>query len=328
MPIETPDLDSPTLRFTVSSLVTPATVVDHALDGAGSTVRKRQPVPAYDPELYVTTRSWATAGDGTRVPISLVHRRDVTLPAPCLLYGYGSYEISVDPSFAATRLPLLDRGFVYAIAHIRGGGEMGRGWYEDGKLLAKRNTFTDFVACADHLIAEGYTEAGRIVARGASAGGLLMGAVTNLRPELWAGVLAGVPFVDCLTTILDPSLPLTVIEWEEWGNPVDDPQVYTYMKSYSPYDNVGPSSYPPVFAVSGLNDPRVSYWEPTKWVQRLRERTTGDAPVLLLTEMGAGHGGPSGRYDAWRREALLLSWALTLPGMVAGPTDDAQPAMG
>jgi oligopeptidase B len=313
-PAYTPDLDSPLVRYTFASLRTPMTVVDYDLRDRTGTVRKVQPVPGYDPADYVTERSWATAPDGVRVPISLVHRRDLQRPAPCLLYGYGSYEISVDPMFAATRLPLLDRGFSYAIAHIRGGGEMGRSWYDDGKLLRKTNTFTDFIACADHLVAEGITEAGRIVARGASAGGLLMGAVTNRRPELFAGVQAGVPFVDCLTTILDPSLPLTVIEWEEWGNPVDDPAVYAYMKSYSPYDNVSAQAYPPIFAVTGLNDTRVGFWEPAKWVQRLRERTTGDAPVLLRVEMGTGHSGPSGRYEAWRREALLLAWMLSVTG--------------
>lgn len=318
-PEETPDYDSPLVRYTFTSLRTPATVIDYDVAQRSGVVRKVQPVPGYDPEGYVTERAWATALDGTRVPLSLLYRRDLRRPAPWLLYGYGSYEMSMDPGFSPLRLPLVDRGVGFAIAHIRGGGEMGRGWYEDGKLLRKTNTFTDFVASAEHLVAAGYTEPGRIVARGASAGGLLMGAVANLRPDLFAGVLAGVPFVDALTTILDPSLPLTVVEWEEWGNPVEDPQVYRYMKSYAPYDNVSAQAYPPVFAVTGLNDTRVGYWEPAKWVQRLRERTTGDAPVLLRVEMGTGHSGPSGRYDAWRREALLLSWLLTLPGVASGP---------
>jgi oligopeptidase B len=316
-PIETPDPDSPLIRYIFTSLATPPTVVDYDVAHGAPTVRKQQPVPGYDRDDYVTSRTWATAADGTQVPISLFHRGDLdrSRPARCLLYGYGSYELSSDPSFAATRLPLVDRGWLFAIAHVRGGGEMGRHWYENGKLLNKRNTFTDFVACADHLTGEGWTEPGRIVARGASAGGLLMGAVVNLRPELFGGIVAGVPFVDSLTTILDPSLPLTVIEWEEWGNPVEDAAVYRYMKSYSPYDNVTAQAYPPILALGGLNDPRVSYWEPAKWVQRIRERTTGEAPTLLRTEMGAGHGGPSGRYESWRREAFVLAWLLSLPGL-------------
>jgi len=315
MPLPTPDFASPMIRYTFTSLVTPPMVIDYEVAARTAIVRKRQPVPAYDPDGYATSRTWATADDGTKVPVSVVHRKDLQRPAPCLLYGYGSYELTVDPGFSPTRLPLLDRGFVYAIAHIRGGGEMGRQWYEDGKLLHKRNTFTDFVACADHLVAEGWTSPGRIVARGASAGGLLMGVVANLRPELFAGVLAGVPFVDCVTTMLDPSIPLTVIEWEEWGNPIEDPATYAYMKSYSPFDNVTKQNYPPILAISGLNDSRVAYWEPTKWVQRLRELTSSDARILLRTDLGAGHGGPSGRYDAWRREAQQLAWAITLPGI-------------
>jgi oligopeptidase B len=216
----------------------------------------------------------------------------------------------MDPTFSTLRLSLLDRGFVFAIAHIRGGGELGRPWYDDGKRLHKRNTFTDFIACAEHLVAEGITAPERLVARGGSAGGLLMGAVANLRPDLFAAVVAEVPFVDCLTTILDETLPLTVTEWEEWGNPVDDPDVYAYMKGYSPYDNVGALPYPAILATGGLNDPRVSYWEPAKWVQALRERTTSDRPVYLKTEMGAGHQGPSGRYDAWKDEAFVFAFIL------------------
>jgi oligopeptidase B len=208
---------------------------------------------------------------------------------------------------------LVDRGFVYAIAHIRGGGEMGRPWYLDGKLLNKRNTFTDFIDCAKHLVTERWTAPGRIAARGASAGGLLMGAAANLRPDLFGTILASVPFVDALTTMLDPSLPLTIGEWEEWGNPVEDVAVYDYMKTYSPYDNVAAVDYPPILALGGLNDPRVSYWEPAKWVLRLRDRSTSGQPVALQTEMGAGHGGPSDRYDAWRREAFILAWVLSLP---------------
>src|SRR5690349_1857400 len=205
---------------------------------------------------------------------------------------------------------LLDRGVVFAVAHVRGGGECGRQWYEDGKLLHKRNTFTDFVECAEHLCATSYTSAARLAARGGSAGGLLMGAVANLAPQQFAAVLAEVPFVDALNTILDPSLPLTVIEWEEWGNPVEDADVYRYMKSYSPYENVEATAYPAILATAGLNDPRVSYWEPAKWVAKLRAVRTDDHTLLLKTEMGAGHGGPSGRYDVWRDEAMTLAFLI------------------
>ena len=255
------------------------------------------------------------AADGTRVPISLVCRKDTPRDgsAPCLLYGYGSYEISRDPSFSIPVLSLLDRGFVYAIAHIRGGGEMGRSWYTDGKLLRKKNTFTDFIACAQHLARQGWTSADRLVARGGSAGGLLMGAVANMAPEAFAGIVAHVPFVDALTTILDPSLPLTVTEWEEWGDPLHDPEVYAYMKSYTPYENVTDRAYPPIFALTGLNDTRVTYHEPAKWMARLRAVARG-GPFLLKTEMEAGHGGRSGRYDAWLEEALVLAWIIETAG--------------
>jgi oligopeptidase B len=263
----------------------------------------------YDARLYASTRLWATAADGTEIPISVVHRRDTPLDgsAPALLYGYGSYETSTDPSFRSSRLSLLDRGFVFAIAHVRGGGEMGRTWYEHGRLEYKANTFTDFVACADHLIAERYTTPARNAARGGSAGGLLMGAVANLRPELFAAIVAEVPFVDVVTTMLDPSLPLTVTEWEEWGDP-REPEAYARMKSYSPYDNVHDAPYPALLVTTGLNDPRVAYWEPAKWVSKLREHSTSGKPIVLRTELGAGHGGPSGRYDAWRDEALVLAF--------------------
>ncbi len=232
-----------------------------------------------------------------------------------MLYGYGSYEISIDPSFSAARVSLLERGVVFAIAHIRGGGELGRRWYEDGKLEHKPNTFTDFIACAEHLIAEGYAAPDRLAARGGSAGGLLMGAVVNLRPDLFRAVVAEVPFVDALTTILDETLPLTVTEWEEWGNPVADPEIYKVMKSYAPYDNVEAKDYPAMLVTGGLNDPRVSYWEPAKWVAKLRTMKTDDRLLLLKTEMGAGHGGPSGRYDAWRDEALVLAFLLDQLGV-------------
>jgi oligopeptidase B len=276
-----------------------------------------QPVlGGYDPTAYTSQRLWATALDGTRVPISVVHRRDVALDgrAPALLAGYGAYEHSSDPAFRASRVSLLDRGFVCAIAHVRGGGELGRSWYENGRLDHKANTFTDFVACAETLIAQGYTNASRLVARGGSAGGLLMGAVANLRPDLFAAIVAEVPFVDVVTTMLDPDLPLTITEWEEWGDP-QEPAAYARMKAYSPYDNVDARPYPAMFVTTGLNDPRVQYWEPAKWVAKLRVNTTSGKPILLRTEMGAGHGGPSGRYDAWRDEATVLAFVCSSVGV-------------
>jgi oligopeptidase B len=288
-------------------------VFDLDMDTGERVLVKQQPVlGGYDPDRYETRRLWATAPDGERVPISLLCRKGTPLDgsAPALLYGYGSYEISIDPGFSSVRLSLVDRGFVYAIAHIRGGGEMGRRWYDEGKMQAKRNTFTDFIACAEHLVAEGWTLPERLVIRGGSAGGLLMGAVTNMRPDLFRAVIAEVPFVDCLTTILDESLPLTVMEWEEWGNPVEDPDIYFTMKSYSPYDNVEAKDYPAMLVRGGLNDPRVSYWEPAKWVARLRDRKTDTNPLYLRTDMGAGHMGPSGRYDAWRDEAFIQAFIL------------------
>jgi oligopeptidase B len=306
-------------RFGYQSMITPRSVFDFDLATRRRELRKQQPVlGGYDPADYETVRLWATADDGVRVPISAVYRKGTPPgeePRPAVLYGYGSYEVCIDPTFSPLRLSLLDRGFVFAIAHIRGGGEMGRGWYEDGKLLRKRNTFSDFVACAEHLVKTGWTTPERLAARGGSAGGLLMGAVLNLRPDLFGAIVAEVPFVDCLTTILDETLPLTVGEWEEWGNPVESAEVYEYMKSYSPYDNVTPVAYPAVLATAGLNDPRVSYWEPAKWVQRLRDRGAGDRPVLLKAELGAGHMGPSGRYDAWRDEAFLYGFILDALGV-------------
>jgi len=317
MPGSNREWDTAVLRFEYSSLVTPRSSIDWDMNAQRRTVVKQEPVlGGYDPSAYVTERLWATAPDGVQVPISAVRRRDTPLDgsAPALLYGYGSYEMSMDPSFASTRLSLLDRGFVYAIAHIRGGGEMGRRWYEDGKLARKSNTFTDFIACADHLVAAGWTSHDRLAIRGGSAGGLLIGAVLNLRPDVAAVAVAQVPFVDLLTTMFDDTLPLTVIEYEEWGNP-RQLDAYRSMRDYSPYDNLHAAAYPAVLATAGLNDPRVGYWEPAKWVARLRERTTSTHPVLLQTEMGAGHGGPSGRYDAWRKEAFLLGFVLdNLPG--------------
>jgi oligopeptidase B len=309
---DNPEYDATLYRFHYTSLVTPASVYDYDLDARTRTLRKRQPVLGdFEPDRYESIREWATAPDGTLVPLSLVRRRDHPAgPAPTLLYGYGAYEASMDPGFSIPRLSLLDRGVTFAIAHVRGGGEMGRSWYEDGKLLHKRNTFTDFIAAADHLIERGYTSPDLLAARGGSAGGLLMGAVANLGPERFHAIVAEVPFVDNVNTMLDPSLPLTVTEWEEWGNPVTDPEAYHYMRSYSPYENVARRSNPAILVTAGLNDPRVSYHEPAKWVARLRAESTGNAPLLLKTEMGAGHSGPSGRYDAWRDEALVLAFVL------------------
>jgi oligopeptidase B len=319
-PATNEEFETTSLRFVYTSLVTPSTLFEEDLATGERTLLKATPVlGGHDPADYTTGRTWATAPDGTRVPISFVHRTDARTdgPAPCLLYGYGSYEASMDPSFSSLRLSLLQRGFVFAIAHVRGGGELGRPWYDDGKLLHKRNTFTDFIACAEHLVADGLTAPDRLVARGGSAGGLLMGAITNLRPDLFAAVVAEVPFVDCLTTILDETLPLTITEWEEWGNPVADPTVYDYMRSYSPYDNVTEAPYPAILATAGLNDPRVSYWEPAKWVQALRAGTTSGRPIYLKTELGAGHQGPSGRYDAWKDEAFVFAFILDALGLSA-----------
>jgi oligopeptidase B len=314
-----PEFGSRVLRYDYSSLVTPRSVYDYDMDDRVARLLKRQPVlGGYDPARYRTERVWATADDGTRVPISLVYREDRAPDGrgPALLYGYGAYEYSLDPLFSSLRLSMLDRGFLYAIAHVRGGGELGRRWYEDGKLLHKTNTFTDFVACARHLVADGWTSVDGLVARGGSAGGMLMGAVVNLAPQLFNAVVAEVPFVDCLTTILDDTLPLTVLEWEEWGNPKDDAEAYACLKSYSPYDNVGAGPHPEMLVTAGLTDPRVSYWEPAKWVAKLRA-TDPDARVLLKTEMGAGHQGPSGRYDAWRDEAFVLAFVLRSVGIAA-----------
>jgi len=309
---QNPEYQTDSFRLHYVSLVTPDSVYDCDLATGRLTLRKRRPVlGGYDPAQYEQHREWALADDGTRVPVSLVCRRGTARDgtAPVVLYGYGSYENSIDPWFSIPRLSLVDRGVVFAIAHVRGGGELGRAWYERGKLLAKKNTFTDFVACARHLVKVGWTAPERVVARGGSAGGLLVGAVASLAPDAFGGFVAEVPFVDALNTILDPSLPLTVTEWEEWGNPLDDPEVYGYMKSYSPYENVAAHPYPPILAVTSLNDTRVLYHEPAKWVARLRV-TSPATPVLLKTEMEAGHGGPSGRYDVWREEAFVLAWVL------------------
>jgi oligopeptidase B len=313
-----PEYGEHILRFGYTSLVTPQSVFDYDMATGERRLLKRQPVLGdYDPSEYRTERRWATGEDGAKVPVSIVYRSDLERDgsAPALLYGYGSYELSIDPSFSSIRLSLLERGFVFAIAHVRGGGEMGRGWYEDGKLLNKKHTFSDFVASARLLIEEGWTSPQKLAARGGSAGGLLMGAVANAAPDLFGAIVAEVPFVDCVTTILDETLPLTVIEWEEWGNPVVDEDVYWYMKSYAPYDNVADLPYPAILATGGLNDPRVGFWEPAKWVAKLRRHTTSARAVLLKTELGAGHHGPSGRYDTWRDEAFVLAFVLDALGV-------------
>ncbi|GAA5044501.1 S9 family peptidase [Nocardia callitridis] len=313
-----PEWEQPTLRIGLTSFISPVQVFDYVPATGELLLRREQPVlGGYDVEDYVQQRDWATAADGTRIPISLVWKRDAAAvgPKPLLLYGYGSYEASMDPSFSVARLSLLERGMVFAVAHVRGGGEMGRLWYDNGKTLTKKNTFTDFVSCAQHLIDAGVTTAEGLVADGGSAGGLLVGAVANLAPELFAGILTNVPFVDPLTSILDPSLPLTVIEWDEWGNPLADKDVYAYMKSYSPYENIEAKPYPAILASTSLNDTRVLYVEPAKWVAKLRATKTDDAPLLLKTEMSAGHGGVSGRYEKWKEVAFEFAWLLDTVGL-------------
>ena len=315
------EYETPTIRVGYASMLTPDSIYDYHLTTGELTLLKRTPVlddprfGPYQPQNYIQERAWATAPDGTQVPLSIVRRADVTLDgsAPAMLYGYGAYEASMDPSFSVSRLSLLDRGIVYAIAHIRGGGELGRSWYEHGKTLTKRNTFTDFIACADHLLEQGYTSADRLAARGGSAGGLLMGAVANLAPEKFHAIHAAVPFVDALTTILNPDLPLTVIEWEEWGDPLHDAEVYAYMKSYTPYENVSSIDYPAILATTSLNDTRVFYVEPAKWVAALRHLATNSdkRQILLKTEMVAGHGGVSGRYKSWRELAFEYAWIVS-----------------
>ncbi|MCV7069085.1 S9 family peptidase [Mycolicibacterium farcinogenes] len=306
-----PNWSAPKLRIGATSFITPARIYDLDLATGERTLLREQPVlGGYRPEDYVERRDWAVASDGARIPISIIHRAGLQFPAPALLYGYGAYESCEDPRFSIARLSLLDRGMVFAIAHVRGGGELGRPWYEHGKLLEKTKTFTDFIAAARHLVDTGVTRPQNLVALGGSAGGLLVGAVANMAPELFAGILAQVPFVDALTTILDPSLPLTVTEWDEWGNPLEDPEVYHYMKSYTPYENVAAQDYPAILAMTSLNDTRVYYVEPAKWVAALRHTKTDGHPVLLKTEMVAGHGGLSGRYERWKEAAFQYAWLL------------------
>jgi oligopeptidase B len=305
------DYEAPVIRLGYTSYFTPSRVYDFVLptpeQPAGELLlRKESPVlGGYDGSDYVATREWAEAADGTRVPLSVLRHKAVKQDSTAagLVYGYGSYELSMDPGFGIARLSLLDRGVVFVIAHIRGGGELGRHWYEDGKKLSKKNTFTDFIAATDWLTQSGWVAPDRIAALGGSAGGLLMGAVANLAPEKYAAVVAQVPFVDALNSILDPELPLSALEWEEWGNPITDPAVYEYMKSYTPYENVRAVAYPKIAAVTSFNDTRVLYVEPAKWVQELRNKTTGGEPILMKIEMDGGHGGASGRYVQWRERA-------------------------
>ena len=308
------------LRFNYTSLVTPASVFDYNMETRRRELKKRQAVlGGYDPSHYASERLYASAPDGVEVPISLVYKNGFVRDgrAPMLLYGYGSYGISIDPSFSSDLLSLLDRGFVYAIAHIRGGMDMGKPWHEDGRLLKKKNTFTDFIACAEHLTALKYTSPARLAITGGSAGGLLMGAAINMRPDLFAAVVTRVPFVDSLNTALDPSLPLTVGEYEEFGNP-EQKEYYDYMKSYAPYENVAAHEYPAILITTGLNDPRVSYWEPAKWTAKLRALKTDSRPLLLKTNMGAGHFGASGRYEHLKETAFNYAFLLTVLGAVRG----------
>ena len=311
------EFDSKTLRYGYTSLTTPPSTFDYRMDTREKTLLKQQEVVGgYDPADYITERLYATATDGARVPISLVYKkgskRDGT--SPLLLYGYGSYGYSMDATFNSARLSLLDRGFTYAIAHIRGGQEMGRQWYEEGKLMNKKNTFTDFISCAEHLINERYTSREHLYAMGGSAGGLLMGAVMNLAPELWNGIIAAVPFVDVVNTMLDESIPLTTNEFDEWGNPKNK-EAYDYIKSYSPYENIEPKAYPNLLVVTGLHDSQVQYFEPAKWVARLRATKTDNQVLLLKTNMDYGHSGASGRFDYLKDTALEYAFLLTLEGI-------------
>ena len=312
-----PEFDTDMLRFHYESMTTPSSVYDYQVETRARVLRKRQEIlGGFDPADYIAERIWIDARDGTRVPVSLVQRREVVGkgPAPLLLYGYGSYGSSTDPSFGAARLSLLDRGFVFAIAHVRGGQELGRPWYEDGKLLNKRNTFNDFVDVGRALVAQGRTAPDRMFAQGGSAGGLLMGAVVNQSPELWRGIVAQVPFVDVITTMEDDTIPLTTSEYDEWGNPAD-PVYFEYMMSYSPYDQVAALDYPDILVTTGLHDSQVQYWEPAKWVARLRDRKTGDGEVLFRCEMDAGHGGGSGRYRRYKETALVYAFLLDRVGL-------------
>ncbi|MBR0556456.1 S9 family peptidase [Ciceribacter sp. L1K23] len=311
------EYDTDVIRFSYSSMTTPSQLYDYNMATRERVLLKTQEVPSgHNPDDYVTRRVFAKAHDGESVPITLLYRKDTPLDgsAPCLLYGYGAYGITIPASFNTSCLSLVDRGFVYAVAHIRGGKDKGYHWYEDGKMAKKMNTFLDFIAAADHLVAEKFTSYGKIVAEGRSAGGMLMGGIANMAPEKFGGVIAGVPFVDALNTMLDDTLPLTPPEWLEWGNPIESAEEYAWIAAYSPYDNVGTKPYPPILALSGLTDPRVTYWEPTKWIARLRDRAPDAGPYLLKTNMGAGHGGKSGRFQRLEEQAFDYAFAIKVAG--------------
>jgi len=315
---QNPEFDTDLLRYGYNGLTQPAATIDFNMKTKEQTILKEQEVLGgkFDKNNYESKRLWATAADGTKIPISMVYRKGVELNGnnPLLQYGYGSYGATIDPYFSSTRLSLLDRGFIFAIAHIRGGEYMGRQWYENGKLLTKKNTFTDFIDVSKFLIAEGYTSPEHLYAMGGSAGGLLMGAVMNMAPELYNGIVAAVPFVDVVTTMLDDSIPLTTGEYDEWGNPNDE-EYYLYIKSYSPYDNVEAKAYPNTFVTTGLHDSQVQYWEPAKWVAKLRELKTDDNLLFFYTNMDAGHGGSSGRFEALKEVAMEYAFLLDLEGI-------------
>ncbi len=301
------------IRFSYASMTTPSQVFDYDMASRQRTLRKQQEVPSgHDPADYITRRIMAPAEDGALVPISLLYRKDTKLDgsSPVWLYGYGSYGIAIPASFNTNILSLANRGFVYAIAHVRGGKDKGYGWYKAGKMMNKKNTFADFICAARHLASEGFTSEGNIVAQGGSAGGMLMGTIANMAPELFKGIIAEVPFVDVLNTMLDDTLPLTPPEWPEWGNPIESKEAFDYIRSYSPYDNVSAQHYPNLLAVGGLTDPRVTYWEPAKWVAKLRELKTNDNLLLFKTQMGAGHGGSPGRFDRLKEVALVYAFGL------------------
>ena len=316
-----PDFNTTLLRYGYESMTTPNSIYDYDMNAQSKQLLKREEVlGGFDPDNYVTERLWATARDGTKVPMSIVYRKGFKRDGshPTCLYGYGSYGSSASAWFSSSRLSLLDRGFVWAIAHIRGGQEMGRQWYEDGKLLKKKNTFTDFVDCGEYLVAEKYTDPGRLFCWGGSAGGLLMGAVVNMRPDLWNGVIASVPFVDVVTTMLDESIPLTTGEYDEWGDP-NEKKYYDYMLSYSPYDQVEAVDYPNILVTTGLHDSQVQYWEPAKWVAKMRAMKTGDNVLLLETNMEAGHSGTTGRFKRYKETALKYAFLIDLAGISSTP---------
>ncbi|HVD73854.1 MAG TPA: prolyl oligopeptidase family serine peptidase, partial [Xanthobacteraceae bacterium] len=305
------------LRFTYSSMTTPEEIWDYDLASRQRVLRKRQEIPSgHNSADYITRRLFAPAPDGETIPISLLYRKDVAVDgtAPCLLYGYGAYGMSIPASFSSGRLSLVDRGFVYAIAHVRGGSEKGWRWYREGKLARKMNTFTDFIAVSEYLSKNGWCAPGLIVAEGRSAGGNLIGTVGNMRPDLYAGLIAGVPFVDVLNTMLDETLPLTPPEWPEWGDPIHDAAAFRTILAYSPYENVRAQNYPAILALAGLTDPRVLYWEPAKWIARLRRLRTDDNLIAFRTDLDAGHAGAAGRFDRLKEVALTYAFAIEVAG--------------